>query len=58
VAYEGAEATLLGGFWVQLACGVLLVALAPLISGLLGPSESGRTATWRRKLPRVVGASS
>jgi hypothetical protein len=53
VAYEGAEATLLGGFWVQLACGGLLVALAPLISGLMAPSESGRAAAWRRKLPRA-----
>jgi hypothetical protein len=58
VAYEGAEASLLGGFWVQLACAALLVALAPLISGLLAPGETGRTVAWRRKLPRVVGESS
>ena len=52
VAYEGAEASLLGGFWVQLACGVLLVALAPLIAGLLrGGEGSGATSRWRRRLP-------
>jgi hypothetical protein len=58
VAYQGAEASLLGGFWVQLACGVLLVALAPLISGLLAPGEAGRARAWRRRVPRVVGESS
>jgi hypothetical protein len=52
VAYEGAEASLLGGFWVQLACGVLLVALAPLIAGLMRRGEgSGAAARWRRRLP-------
>ncbi len=52
VAYEGASAGLLGGFWVQLACGVLLVALAPLISLLLRPSEgTGAPATGKRRLP-------
>jgi hypothetical protein len=52
IAYEGAEASLLGGFWVQLACGVLLVALAPLIAGLLrGDEGTGAHARWRRRLP-------
>ena len=52
VAYQGAEASLLGGFWVQLACGVLLVALAPLIAGLLrGGEGTGTLAGWRRRLP-------
>ena len=50
VAYEGASAGLLGGFWVQLACGVLLVALAPLISSLLGRGE-GAAATAARRDP-------
>ena len=49
VAYEGAKASLLGGFWVQLACGVLLMALAPLIVTLLRPSEgAGASAPGRR----------
>jgi hypothetical protein len=30
--YEGAEATLLGGFWVQLASGVTLVVSGPLLA--------------------------
>ena len=52
VAYQGAEASLLGGFWVQLACGVLLVALAPLIAGLMRSGEgSGAFASLRRRLP-------
>ncbi len=42
VAYEGASASLLGGFWVQLACGVLLIALAPLIANLLDPGDVRR----------------
>ena len=52
MAYQGAEASLLGGFWVQLACGVLLVALAPLIAGLMrGGEGSGASASLRRRLP-------
>jgi hypothetical protein len=51
VAYQGAEASLLGGFWVQIACGVLLVALAPLISRLLAPGEGAGTARAGRRLP-------
>ena len=30
--YEGAKATLLGGFWVQLASGVTLVVSGPLLA--------------------------
>jgi hypothetical protein len=50
VAYEGAKATLLGGFWVQLACGALLVALGPLINNLFPPGESAeeRRRGWAR----------
>jgi hypothetical protein len=52
VAYQGAEASLLGGFWVQLACGVLLVALAPIISGLLRSKAGGAPANGdRRRMP-------
>jgi hypothetical protein len=52
IAYEGAEASLLGGFWVQLACGVLLIALAPLIAGLMrGDEGRGAPVRWRRRLP-------
>jgi hypothetical protein len=48
VAYQGAEASLLGGFWVQLACGALLVALAPLIAGLLRTGDGQAPAAGRR----------
>jgi hypothetical protein len=51
VAYEGAKATLLGGFWVQLACGALLVALGPLINNLFPPRE--RAADRRGRLARM-----
>lgn len=54
VAYEGASASLLGGFWVQLACGALLVALAPLISGLRGRREGSGTASSRRRRPELA----
>jgi hypothetical protein len=51
VAYQGAEASLLGGFWVQIACGVLLVALAPLIAKLMAPAEgAGAARSPRRRL--------
>lgn len=45
VAYEGAEAMLQGGFWAQLACGVLLLALAPILTALLRPNGSPGVAT-------------
>lgn len=50
VAYEGAKATLLGGFWVQLVCGALLVALGPLINNLIPPRERAveRRGRWER----------
>lgn len=32
IAYSDAEAMLVGGFWAQLACGVALLALGPLLS--------------------------
>jgi hypothetical protein len=52
VAYQGAEASLLGGFWVQLACGVLLVALAPLIARLMAPAAGANApSAQRRRVP-------
>lgn len=50
IAYEGASASLIGGFWVQLSCGVLLAALAPLLAALLRPSGSPRRARRRGAL--------
>lgn len=54
VAYEGAKATLLGGFWVQLASGALLIALGPLIDNLFPPRDA--TATRRGRRPRWMPA--
>jgi hypothetical protein len=45
VAYEGAKAMLLGGFWVQLACGALLLVLAPILTALLRPNGSADAAS-------------
>lgn len=43
IAYDGAQATLLGGFWVQLVAGVILIALVPILSATLRPTARGRT---------------
>jgi hypothetical protein len=54
VAYQGAEASLLGGFWVQIVAGAALVVLAPLISSLMAPDAGrGEARPWRSRLPRV-----
>ena len=50
VQYEGAEATLLGGFWTQIVCGSVLIAIAPLIAMYSRPSTAGERA---RKLPKL-----
>ena len=55
IAYEGASASLLGGFWVQLACGVLLVALAPLIANLLGSGEGRRKSIFASPVGADLG---
>jgi hypothetical protein len=58
IAYEGARATLQGGFWAQLAAGALLVALAPLAAIYGGPTgrrpqreRARRAARARRARP-------
>jgi hypothetical protein len=51
IAYEGAVATLVGGFWVQVTCGVLLVTLAPILSHLLRPN--GAAGAQARSGPRL-----
>jgi hypothetical protein len=54
VAYQGAEASLLGGFWVQLACGALLIVLAPLIARLI-TADPGAERTGGRRRPLRLG---
>lgn len=50
IAYQGAKASLLGGFWVQLVCGTLLIALGPILSNLL-PPRATKAAARRRRAP-------
>jgi hypothetical protein len=49
IAYEGASAELLGGFWMQLSAGVVLIALAPLLTRLLEPGARARAASAPRR---------
>lgn len=52
VTYDGASATLLGGFWAQLVSGLLLIAVAPLLTRLLDPRASATSAPrWLSRLP-------
>lgn len=56
IAYDGASATLLGGFWAQLVSGVLLVAVAPLLIRQLDPRAAERddaSEPTQRRLPRL-----
>lgn len=53
LAYEGASAELLGGFWVQLACGAALIALAPLLTRLLEPGARAAAAAAPRRTQRL-----
>jgi hypothetical protein len=49
--YEGAKATLLGGFWVQLASGVTLVVSGPLLAvHLRGGRRGARRARPARRI--------
>jgi hypothetical protein len=61
VAYEGAEASLLDGFWAQLAAGATLVACGPLLAANLRPrgaSASRRRFAWRRRSRAEPGLGS
>jgi hypothetical protein len=51
LAYEGVEATLVGGFYAQIAAGLLLVATSLLLLRELGPEGAGSSA--RRRLPAL-----
>ena len=48
IQFEGAEATLLGGFWVQLSAGVVIALCGPLLALALRPDS----ARGRRRAPR------
>jgi hypothetical protein len=48
IAYQGANAVLLGPFWVQLACGVTLMVVGPLLAVELGERGARRSRRARR----------
>jgi hypothetical protein len=52
VAYQGAKATLLGGFWVQLCSGITLMVLGPLLAVHLREERVGRRARGSRRRRR------
>lgn len=54
IAYQGAEAVLLEGFWAQLAAGAALCVAGPLLAARLRP-RADRAA--RRPRPTVLGSS-
>ena len=56
--YDGAEATLLGGFWVQLASGVTLVVCGPLLAVHLRGVRRVRRARPARRIEEAPGAAS
>jgi hypothetical protein len=56
LAYEGAEAHLLEGFWVQIAAGAALIATGPLLASYLRPTsapEKKRKASARSRRPKL-----
>jgi hypothetical protein len=52
IAYQGANAILLGPFWVQLASGVTLIVLGPLLAVQLGERGARRSRQARRRPSR------
>jgi hypothetical protein len=48
LAYEGAEAVLLGGFWAQLSSGAVLALMGPLLAGQLRGQERAARRARRR----------
>ena len=55
VAYEGAEARLLEGFWAQIATGGVLAACGLLLPGQLRPAPAGATAPGGPTVRSLVG---
>ena len=56
IAFDDAKASLLGGFWVQLVCGALLVALTPLLVRVLSPGDGPAAAVGRRRGPPLTAS--
>ena len=57
IQYQGAEAVLLGGFWVQLWSGVTLAVIGPLLANQLRAERGRRRARGVRGLERPSAAS-
>jgi hypothetical protein len=51
LAYEGAKATLLGGFWAQLSAGAVLCVCGPLLAAYLSPQQRSRRWVSRFSQP-------
>jgi hypothetical protein len=49
IAYQGAKSVLLGPFWVQLACGVTLIVVGPLLAARPGEGRARRPRRSRRR---------
>jgi len=49
IVFQGAEATLLGSFWVQLFSGVTLVVVGPMLAVQLRAERDARRARRRRR---------
>jgi hypothetical protein len=58
ITYEGAEAVLLGGFWAQLAAGVTLVVVGPVLALQLRDERDARPARRSRRPRRARGRAS
>jgi hypothetical protein len=51
VAYEGAKASLLEGFWLQIACGATMICCGLLLSRYTRPDAAGVREPRRPRLP-------
>jgi hypothetical protein len=59
VTFQGARATLLGGFWVQLFSGVTLMVVGPVLAlQLRDERDARRSRSGRRRPRRARGAGS
>jgi hypothetical protein len=53
IQFQGAEASLLGGFWVQLSAGVVIALCGPLLALALRPDSARGRRRARRRAPRL-----
>jgi hypothetical protein len=51
ITYEGAKASLLEGFWLQLACGAVMTACGLLLARYTRPSEAPSPARGKQRRP-------